>query len=91
MSAITGGSLPDAVNELTGIIDLLQIQVTEDAPVVEKAIRDIAVPDGCSIVVDMDEKMVVNPATTLKPGMKLLVATEPTASREIVEILTGNQ
>ncbi|WP_227377850.1 potassium channel family protein [Haladaptatus halobius] len=91
VSAITGGSLPDAVNELTGIIELLQIQVTEDAPVAGTAIRDIAVPDGCSIVVDMDEKTVVSPATTLRPGMNLLVATEPAASREIVEILTGNQ
>ncbi len=90
VSTITGGSLPDAVDELTGIIDLLQIQVTEDAPVVGKAIRDIAVPDGCSIVVDMDEKTVVSPATMPKPGMNLLVATEPAASREIVELLTGN-
>lgn len=90
VSAITGGSLPNAVNELTGIIDLLQIQVTENAPAAGKTVQDIAVPEGNMIVVNMSEKTIIRPTTTLEPGMNLLVATEPNTSRKITNLLTGN-
>ncbi|WP_368411809.1 TrkA C-terminal domain-containing protein [Haladaptatus halobius] len=64
--------------------------MTENAPVAGEAVQDIAVPKGSMIVVNMNRKTIIRPTITLEPGMNLLVATEPNASRKIVNLLTGN-
>lgn len=88
VSAITGGDLPDAVEQLTGVLDILQVRVTGHAPIAGKSLQDVSLPDGGMIVVNMTEQRIIRPTTVVEPGMNLLVAVEPTVSKKIVAFLT---
>ncbi|MEF8827632.1 MAG: TrkA family potassium uptake protein [Halolamina sp.] len=71
----------------TGEIDILEIEVDPRSPVAGKRLENVELPNGAQVISDADHSMVVGPETTLRPGHRYLVATEPAAADELRKLL----
>lgn len=78
-----------ALEDIAGDLDVLDIRVDPRSPVAGKQLREILLPDGSHVISDADGTEIARPDTTLEPGRRYLVATEPSVADDVHKLLIG--
>lgn len=77
------------LEDMVGDLDVLVIQVTEEAPVAGKKLSEIAIPEGSLVVSGAQGDTTAGPDTVLEPGRSYVVATQPDVEKEIHRLFRG--
>jgi trk system potassium uptake protein TrkA len=72
-----------------GHLELLEVEVTADAPAANKQFSEIGFPRGSLIIQREDEKTMASGETVLEPGVQYLVATSCEASSDLIRLMRG--
>ncbi len=78
-----------ALEDMVGQLEILEIEVTESAPVAGRTLSEIALPEGSIVVSGTDGDSIAGADTTLEPGRTYVVATEPDVETEVVRLFRG--
>ena len=78
-----------ALEDMVGVLEILEIEVTESAPVAGRTLADVALPEGSIVVSGTDGDTIARADTTLEPGRSFVVATEPDVETEIIRLFRG--
>lgn len=78
-----------ALEDMVGELEILEIEVTESAPVAGRTLSEVALPEGSIIVSGTDGSSIARADTTLEPGRAYIIATEPDVETEIVRLFRG--
>jgi trk system potassium uptake protein TrkA len=94
LSAATAADIlsGDAVRTLAGDrhdLDVLEIEVAADAPVVGRTLDEISLPAGSLVVSDRDRTRVARPDTELEAGERYVVAVESAVADEVLSLFRG--
>jgi trk system potassium uptake protein TrkA len=87
-SEIVGPNV-QALSDVTGDLDILNIRVTEDAPAAGKTLTEVRFPAGTLVVSAGNGDRVARPDTELVPGEQFVVAVEPGIVDEVMRLLRG--
>lgn len=79
----------EALSEVTGELDILQIRIAEDAPAAGKTLKAVRFPAGTLVVSSGNGDSVARPDTELVPGKQFVVAVEPSVVDEVMQLLRG--
>jgi trk system potassium uptake protein TrkA len=73
-------------------LEIIELEVTEEAPAARKAVRDISMPTGSLIisVLRSDGGFVPSPDTVVEPGDEVLVVLDPGLEDEITHQFIGD-
>lgn len=85
---VTGGGVR-TIEEITEDLELIQIEVTEDAPVAGKRLDQISFPRGALVIADQRSGEFPGPDTVLKPGCNYIMAVNAPIADEVVRLLRG--
>lgn len=90
--AVSVGSLVRLFKLEQGRVSIVEVTLGPDAPIVDKAIREIKIPRDASIVAIVRESHVVVPRgeTVFEPGDEVLVLVGAEAEDEVRQLLTGS-
>lgn len=86
--AITGGGVR-TIEEVTDDLELIEIEVTADAPAAGKAFREIRFPDGSLVIQHEGDDRLASGDTVLTAGERYIVATKPDSADELVRLMRG--
>jgi trk system potassium uptake protein TrkA len=87
-NAILGEAI-HTMETLPGELDVVAVEVAEGAPVAGKTLAEIRFPTGALVVSDENGDRVAGSDTTLDPGERYLVATEPDVADEVMNLMRG--
>ncbi|ERH11301.1 MAG: K+ transport system, NAD-binding component [halophilic archaeon J07HB67] len=79
----------ETLADVTGDVDIMEIRVEAGAPAAERTLAEVRFPAGTLIVSAGDGDQIARPDTTLTPGRRYVVATEPGVADEVVNLLRG--
>lgn len=85
---VAGGGVR-TIEEVSESIELLEIEVTSDAPFANKDFSEIRFPAGSLVIQCKGEDHLASGDTTLVPGKRYIVATNPEVSDELVRLMRG--
>ncbi len=85
---LVGGGVR-SVEAVTADLEILEIEVAENAPVAGKRLESVGFPEGTLIIADADGGHVSGAETVLDAGNRYLVATEAGVKREVLNLLRG--
>jgi trk system potassium uptake protein TrkA len=89
-----------AVNEITGVgvrtledvsadLEILEVEVAEDAPAEGKRLDAVRLPRGSLIIADAEGGRIGGPDTVLDAGTRYIVAVESDVADEVMNLLRG--
>ncbi|MFA9518099.1 TrkA family potassium uptake protein [Halopenitus sp. H-Gu1] len=78
-----------ALEDMIGDLEILVMEVTEQAPVAGRLLTDVALPEGSLIVSDSEGDTTAGAETVLEAGQSYVVATEPSVEDEVVRLFRG--
>jgi trk system potassium uptake protein TrkA len=73
----------------TAEIEILEVRVAPGAPIANRTLDDVHLPDGCVVVSNAERASIVQADTTLRPGETYVVAVEPDASEPLRQLFRG--
>ncbi|MDZ7701945.1 MAG: TrkA family potassium uptake protein [Halobacteriales archaeon] len=85
---ITGGGVR-TIEEVTDDLELIEIEVTEDAPAAGKRFSEIRFPDGSLVIQRQGDDRLASGESVLTPGERYILATKPESADELVRLLRG--
>jgi trk system potassium uptake protein TrkA len=85
---ISGGGVR-TVEDVFGDVEIVEVEITEEAPVAGKRLAEVALPRGSLIVVDNRGNRIGGPETVLEPGDRYVVAVESDVADEVMNLLRG--
>lgn len=88
VNAVIGGGVR-TVEQLPGELEIVEIEVTENAPVAGKRLADVSLPRGSLVVSGSAGHEVARSETRLEPGKAYLVAAEGAVADEITRLFRG--
>jgi trk system potassium uptake protein TrkA len=77
------------VEEIFGEVEIMEVEITEDAPVADKRLDEVRLPRGSLIIVDADGERIGGPETVLRPGERYVIAVEADVADEVMNLLRG--
>jgi trk system potassium uptake protein TrkA len=77
------------IEELTGEIELLEIEITDAAPAAGKELQDVAFPRGAIVVANQSDGTFPAAETVLDPGQQYILAAQSGVIDEVVRLLRG--
>jgi trk system potassium uptake protein TrkA len=86
---ITGGGGVRSIEEISGELDIVEVEVSEDAPAAGKRLEEVRFPRGCLIISDAAGGRIGGADTVLEPGTRYLVAVELEVADEVMNLLRG--
>lgn len=89
MAANTVEAEVRALEEVTGTVEIMEITVSESAPVASRSLADVSFPRGALVVSDAFSGTIAGPETELTPGNTYVVAVEPAVTDEVVNLMRG--
>ena len=78
-----------ALEDVTGSLAVLEIEVADGAPVAGRTLADVSLPHGTLVVSDATGDHVADEDTELTPGETYLVAAESDVTEEVRQLLRG--
>lgn len=78
-----------ALEDVTGDLQIMEIEVAENAPVAGRSLNSIALPRGSLVISDADGDQIAGSETVLEPGRSYIVAVESDVSDEVMNLLRG--
>jgi trk system potassium uptake protein TrkA len=88
VNEIAGGEVY-TLTEHTGDLDVMRVQVAEDAPAAGKSLSAVRFPEGALVVSGADGDRIAGSDTTLTAGEVYVVAVEPAVADEVMNLLRG--
>ncbi|WP_254272891.1 potassium channel family protein [Haloarcula marina] len=88
VNEVVGGGVR-SIEEVGGKVELLEVEIAEDAPAAGKTLAEVRLPRGSLIVVDAAGERIGGPETELTPGKRFLVAVEGAVADEVMNLLRG--
>ncbi|PSQ06738.1 potassium transporter Trk [Halobacteriales archaeon QS_6_71_20] len=83
------GSEIKALADVTGDVEVMEIEVADGAPAAGKELRSVRFPTGTLVISDDDGSRIARPETTLSVGRRYLVAVDPDVVDEVLKLLRG--
>lgn len=83
------GSSVRALENVAGTLQILAVEIAEDAPAAGKKLEEVTLPEGSLVVSDADADEVAHPEMTLEAGRTYVVAAEPGVVEELQQLLRG--
>jgi trk system potassium uptake protein TrkA len=77
------------LEDVFGEVEIVEIEIAEDAPVAGKSLADVRLPRGSLIIVDAGGERIGGPETVLEAGNRYVVAVEADVSDEVMNLLRG--
>ena len=88
VNAILSGDVR-SLEHAMGVLDIAEVRIGEDAPVVGKVLDEISLPEGSLVVSDVEGARVARADTVMKAGQRYIVAAEPDVIEEVMRLLRG--
>jgi len=85
---VAGGGVR-TIEQVDEDLELLEVEVTADAPAANKRSSDVHFPRGSLVIQHRGEDRLAAGDTVLEPGERYVVATNPESSDELVRLLRG--
>lgn len=70
-------------------LEILEIEVAEDAPVAGHRLDEISLPTGSLVISDRNRTRVARAETELEPGARYIVGVEPDVVDEVLNLFRG--
>jgi trk system potassium uptake protein TrkA len=83
------GSGVQTLADVTGDVEIMEVEVAEGAPAAGRELSEIQFPSGTLVVSDDDGDRIARPGTTLDAGKRYVVAVEPAVVDEVLALLRG--
>ncbi|EJN60365.1 potassium channel family protein [Halogranum rubrum] len=77
------------VEDVFGDVEILEIEIAEDAPAAGRQLSEVRLPRGSLIIVDYAGNRIGGPETVLDPGNRYVVAVESDVADEVMNLLRG--
>jgi trk system potassium uptake protein TrkA len=77
-----------SIEGVTGNLEILEVQVAENAPAAGERLEDIELPEGSLVISDATAN-IARPDTVLEPDRHYTTATEPDVLDEVIGLLRG--
>lgn len=81
------GSVVRTLDQVTGTLEIVEIEVAEGAPAAGRKLEQISLPRGSLVVSGRDGSRVATRETVLEPGRRYIVAVEPEVHAEVLNLL----
>jgi trk system potassium uptake protein TrkA len=78
-----------ALEEVSGSVEIVEITVDEDAPVANRTLSEVAFPRGALVVSDVSTDRIAGPDTELIPGRTYVVAIAEGVADEVANLMRG--
>lgn len=85
---ITGSGVR-TIEDVAGNVEIVEVEITADAPVAGKRLDEVRLPRGTLIIVDYRGDRIGGPDTTLEAGNRYVVAVESEVADEVMNLLRG--
>jgi len=70
-------------------VELLEVRIAPGAPVAEQTLVEVALPEGCVVISDIEQDRIATADTELRPGQTYVVAVESDAADELRQLFRG--
>ncbi|SDX76179.1 potassium channel family protein [Halobellus clavatus] len=77
------------IEEITDDLELMEITVSENAPVAGKTLEAVSLPRGAVVVADNESDQFPGPDTVFEPGRAYILAVRTGVTDEVVRLLRG--
>jgi trk system potassium uptake protein TrkA len=77
------------LEEVSGDVEILEIEIAEDAPAAGKSLDEVRLPRGSLIIVDYRGDRIGGPETVLEAGNRYIIAVETAVVDEVLNLLRG--
>jgi trk system potassium uptake protein TrkA len=84
-----GGGGVRTIEEVTDDLELVEVEVTPDAPAAGKSLSAVAFPRGAVVVAVQHSGEFPGPETVLEPGARYILAVQSSVTDEAVRLLRG--
>ncbi len=85
---IAGGGVR-TIEDVAGDVEIVEIEITEAAPVAGKRLDEVRLPRGTLIIVDYQGNRLGGPDTVLEVGHRYVVAVESEVADEVMNLMRG--
>ena len=85
---IAGGGVR-TVEDIAGNVEIVEVEITEAAPVAGKRLDEVRLPRGSLIIVDYQGDRIGGPDTVLEAGNRYVVAVESDVADEVMNLMRG--
>lgn len=84
-----GGGTVQTIDQLSAALELVEIEVTEDAPAANKPLRAVSFPRGTVVVAERNTDDLPGPEMVLDPGRQYVLAVQTDVTDEVLRLLRG--
>jgi len=70
-------------------LEILEIEVAEDAPVAGHTLEEVKLPEGSLVISDRNRTRLARGGTVLEPGERYIVGIEPDVADEVLNLFRG--
>lgn len=70
-------------------IEVLEVRVAPGAPVANRRLDDLSLPEGSLVVSNIEGATIAGPDTVLRPGQTYVIGVEPTVTDEVRQLFRG--
>jgi trk system potassium uptake protein TrkA len=88
VNELVGGGVR-SIESVGGNLEILEVQITPNAPAAGRTLKDTSLPRGSLIIAHADGDRVGSAETVLEPGDRYLVAVEAAVNEEVMNLLRG--
>jgi trk system potassium uptake protein TrkA len=85
---IAGGGVR-TIEDVAGDVEIVEIEITEAAPVAGRRLDEVRLPRGTLIIVDYQGNRLGGPDTVLEVGHRYVVAVESDVADEVMNLMRG--
>jgi trk system potassium uptake protein TrkA len=78
-----------AIEGTTARVELLEIRISPDAPVVGQRLDEVGLPRGSLVVTDIEQATIASGDTELRAGQTYVVAAEAAVTDEVRRLFRG--
>ena len=83
------GSGVRTIEDVAGNVEIVEVEITENAPVANKRLDEVRLPRGSLIIVDYQGNRLGGPDTVLEVGHRYVVAVESDVVDEVMNLMRG--
>jgi trk system potassium uptake protein TrkA len=77
------------IEEVNTDLELVEIEIADDAPVAGKSLDTVNLPRGALVIADREGGEFPGPETVFEPGAQYVLAVRSSVTDEVVRLLRG--
>jgi trk system potassium uptake protein TrkA len=88
-ASVIAGAGVRSLQETTGDLEILEVEVGENAPAAERTLEEVHFPSGSLVISDYGGHRIARAGTTLHAGEHYIIAAEADVLEEVMNLLQG--